>query len=250
MANVTSQEIMEAIGIGNSATLTRWHQMGLIPSPTVGTHPCGRGKMAYWPEWVLQRCVRIKQLKKTGKSLVEIKELLSNAWKMEAKEYKRRYRFVEVSEQMDRQAALMNLREAVENLLREWLSNQQRKLRQPRVDLIAGTLVEKAILLVEGGINPVLIFDQDEFHVTADFVVSQQLAKFRSLDRPLFVVPLFDELSRYFRDRKTFPVKPTVRPSERVAVSSPEGEDERKFVVLDDWSFEIAASKRRRRGKQ
>src|SRR6266852_9113255 len=66
---VSSQQILERTGLKSSKTLTRWHQQGFIPQPVVRTHPSGRGKMAYWPDWVLDRCVRIVELQRQGHSL-------------------------------------------------------------------------------------------------------------------------------------------------------------------------------------
>ncbi len=248
MADVTSQQIMSATGISNIVTLTRWHRMGLIPPPDVRTHPGGQGKMAYWPEWVLERCVRIKQLRKTGARLSKIKEILGGDWENEGRKYqRRRYRFAEANQQMERQAALVNLRETVEQTLRGWISFQQSRLRKTSVPFIASQIVDQAILLMEQGCNPVLVFDRGEVRVAPDFLVSQQLAGSRSLDRPLFVVPLFDVLQRYFRDLSTIPPKPIVRPSEKVLVSGPEGEHELRFVATHDWSFEIESTKAQRR---
>src|SRR5215213_3199885 len=67
---ITSQDILKATGLKSTKTLTRWHQRGVIPAPLIRTHPSGRGKIAYWPDWVLYRCVRIVLLQKQGHSLV------------------------------------------------------------------------------------------------------------------------------------------------------------------------------------
>ena len=59
---VTSSEILKQARIKNIKTLSRWHQQGIIPPPVIRTHPSGRGKIAYWPDWVLGKCVRIREL--------------------------------------------------------------------------------------------------------------------------------------------------------------------------------------------
>jgi hypothetical protein len=66
---ISTRDILEATGLKSGKTLTRWHQRGLIPEPLVRTHPSGRGKMSYWPDWVLDRCVRIVELQRQGHSL-------------------------------------------------------------------------------------------------------------------------------------------------------------------------------------
>ena len=251
MADITSQDILKATGIGNIVTLTRWHQMGLIPPPDVRTHPHGRGKMAYWPDWVLERCVRIKQLRKAGKKLSEIRLLLGDDWKRETQEFnRRRYRFAEASERLDRQAALVNLRDAVDRLLRDWTASQQQLLRKASVPFIAEGIVEKAISLMEQGANPVLVIDRTEVLVAADFIVGQQLARSRTLDCHLFVIPLFDLLKRYFRDRKSIPDKPTIRPAEKVVVAGPDEDQELRFALTDGWSFQLEAPTPRRKRRK
>ena len=90
---ITSKEILLGTGIQSGKTLTRWYQRGLIPKPEVRIHPSGNGKMAYWPSWVLNRCVRIKDLVARGRSLDEISDLLKTigiALPQEAKTYARR----------------------------------------------------------------------------------------------------------------------------------------------------------------
>ena len=236
MEEVTSRQIMEAAAIGNIVTLTRWHQMGLIPPPEIRTHPNGRGKMAYWPEWVLEHCVRIRQLRKAGRTLSSIKRFLNDDWSQVAKEYDRRYRFVKASESMDHQAAVVNLRDAIEEVLRDWIGAQRTRLRRTNPLLVDQALIEQALVMLEDGFNPVLIIEDDELKLTADFVVSQILSRRRSMDYPVFVLPLAKELTSYFRGQRRFP--------DVVINSSAEEEQEFHCVSLNDGSFELERSER------
>ena len=68
-AVISSKEILAKTGIKTAKTLTRWYQRGLIPRPTVGTHPSGRGKVGYWPDWVADHCRRMIELRRDGYSL-------------------------------------------------------------------------------------------------------------------------------------------------------------------------------------
>jgi len=74
---ISSTDILEATGLKSTKTLTRWHQKGIIPAPMVRTHPSGRGKIAYWPEWVLEFCVGLVQLQKEGHSLLSAARTLN-----------------------------------------------------------------------------------------------------------------------------------------------------------------------------
>src|ERR1700756_2931221 len=64
--SVTSKQILQATGFKSPKTLTRWAKSGIIPGPHIGTHPSGRGKIAYWPDWVLERCQHIAELLRQG----------------------------------------------------------------------------------------------------------------------------------------------------------------------------------------
>src|SRR3954449_6251412 len=66
---ITSKQILEATGLKSQKTLTRWAHAGIIPEPLIGTHPAGRGKIAYWPDWVLERCKQIVELQRQGHTL-------------------------------------------------------------------------------------------------------------------------------------------------------------------------------------
>jgi hypothetical protein len=51
-------------------------QTGIIPGPHVATHPSGRGKIAYWPDSVLERCRRVAELLRQGHTLGSALSLL------------------------------------------------------------------------------------------------------------------------------------------------------------------------------
>jgi len=50
-------------------TLGRWTDQAVLPKPEIGTHPSGRGKVGFWPDWTVDYCLRIIALRKTGSSL-------------------------------------------------------------------------------------------------------------------------------------------------------------------------------------
>jgi DNA-binding transcriptional MerR regulator len=65
---LTSKTVARKTGL-SLKTLSRWANQGIIPKPAVHTHPSGRGKIGYWPDFVLERCRRIVQLRKQGHTL-------------------------------------------------------------------------------------------------------------------------------------------------------------------------------------
>ena len=251
MADVTSRDIMQAAGISNVATLVRWHgKEGLIPPPDVRTHPNGRGKMAYWPEWVLERCLRIKQLRKEGKSLAEIRQLLGDDWKKAEREHQRRYVFSEVSHRMDVRAAHTNLQQAVEQFLASWIKERRAALTRSSVQIVPIEAMQRAIELMEQVINPVLIVTADNILVTADFAVSVQLASFDSIEDAFMVIPIWRELSAYAASISKLPKCPAVQPIPRVRAAVGAGTQERLVCVMSSWDFEMEAPKVRRKSKK
>ncbi|MEW4489467.1 MerR family transcriptional regulator [Thalassoglobus sp. JC818] len=251
MADVTSRDIMQAADISNVATLVRWHgKEGLIPPPDVRTHPNGRGKMAYWPEWVLERCLRIKQLRKEGRSLAEIRQLLGDDWKKAEREHQRRYVFSEVSHRMDVRAAQSNLQQAVEQFLTTWIKERRAANIKSSVQTITVEVMQRAIELMEQGVNPVLIVTADNILVTADFAVSVQLASFDSIEDAFMVIPIWRELSAYAAHIATLPECPAVQPISRVKASVNAGSKERLVCVMSSWDFEMEAPKVRRKSKK
>ena len=76
--SITSKQILQATGLKSPKTLTRWAKSGVIPGPHVGTHPSGRGKIAYWPDWVLEHCQRIAELLRQGHTLGSACSVLEN----------------------------------------------------------------------------------------------------------------------------------------------------------------------------
>ncbi len=158
-----SRQILKETGIISAKTLTRWYQRGLIPKPTIGTHPNGRGKMAYWDEWVLERCLRIKQLVQSGESLDSIGEMLGSDWPEAKRTWRRRYRFAEVSQKMDFDAAVTNFAELAYRKFLALLDVGRRKdspgLNKLNEWLWSKETIQKVLELVRQGIQPVLVFD-------------------------------------------------------------------------------------------
>lgn len=249
MSDVASRDIMRAAGITSAATLTRWHKReGLIPQPEIRTHPDGRGKMAYWPEWVLQRCVRIKQLRKEGQSLAQIREFLGCDWNAAAKlhaRHARRYVFSEVSRRMDESAALTNVRDVIANFISDWMNDLRAAVLKTWVPMIAVNSIDKAIAMLEQGINPVFVVTRDKAILTADFAVSLKLAKCRCINDSFMVIPLRKELAAYLSKLAEIPEQPSISPCAKVVRKTNLASEEAKAVVLDSWEFELEPPKPR-----
>lgn len=239
----TTHEILEQTGIKSGKTLTRWYQAGLIPSPTIGTSPSGRGKVAYWPEEVLKQCSIIRQMVKAGKSLDEIAQTLKRDRVKPTAVKKKRYNFKDASKAIDLQECKANLDEQVWNKLAPLLT----RLRDPfelgkKWTALAWKEGATGILqLANDGYNPVWVTDGKNCWVTADFMVSHVLAD-ASSDSALLVVPIRDEILNAFSAiNKAAPSVETISPAQKVVVSKGKAIEEREFRAIGRADFKIEA---------
>ena len=224
---ITSADILEKTGIKNAKTLTRWHKGGIIPKPMIRTHPSGRGKIAYWPDWVLERCTKIVALQKQGFNLqaaliqLQIKEMneaIANAldkpgWadtlrdKNIELEDGRKFDGFEVVEAI----ILSGVREISlsEDIYRVMSDKfQERRLTQTAVDL------------ARGGYNPILIFDGADLGVVPDFLAGHLFSDDTSPLKSYFAVPLLSSIQTAFKaiGSPDFIRHPTVSPAPKVWV--------------------------------
>jgi DNA-binding transcriptional MerR regulator len=256
---LSSKEILDATEIKAGKTLTRWHQQGLIPPPTVDTHPNGRGKMAYWPDWVLERCKRIKQLVATGYSLEQIEQLLGKDWEDEEKRWQHRterYRFSKVSSQLDFDAAARNFGVMVTDKLMkiyEVLKADTRKFLELEREIATGEMAERIHRMVVDGHNPVLVFDGESVVIVPDFLVSSRLSTPEGRQEGLLVASVFDEFVAAFGNvLPDMPDEPSIAPVQRVTERGHKETVEQAYqlVGLDDFEFETPKRTRRSRKRR
>lgn len=190
---ITSAELLKQAGIKNVKTLTRWHQQGIIPSPMVKTHPSGHGKIGYWPDWVLGKCVRIRQLQDDGIPLRQAAEV------------------------SDRERLLQDIRLLGETPTGDTSKPSITVGRRPSYDALLGVIILDAIrasftdetvvnglaarlkgmplrrachdALARGGV-PVLVGDTADLTVAPDFQINHLLRLKASEGRCFIVLPL------------------------------------------------------------
>ncbi len=165
---VTSREIMEICEIKNVKTLTRWYQAGLIPEPNVQRHPGGAGRIAFWPEWVLNHCRAIKQLTANGQTIEQIKETFGSDWETIAHRYQR-YNFLEVSQKMDFDNAMWSVQEVIDDVLVKFLGDARESILSVNEPLIVREIVIQGLDLMRQSYNPVLILAFERIVVVPDF---------------------------------------------------------------------------------
>ncbi len=150
MDRVTTQDILAELEI-KVRTLRHWQELELIPPPTVGPHPGGRGRQATWPIWVLDRCLEIRKLTSEQKTLQEVADLLGPP-----KPPKRKYSFQKAAENRDRELSLQlfRVRENVGKGLRRFARNT---LEIADADLVTRKQFDQLMAIEEEGRTPMLV---------------------------------------------------------------------------------------------
>jgi hypothetical protein len=221
---ITSQQILQATGLKSQKTLTRWAHAQIIPEPLIGTHPAGRGKIAYWPDWVLERCKRIVELQRQGHTLssalaaIEYERMLCNIKHAEtAPDVNKALSEKKVALPGGREVDLGSLLAALvakeaesvvaDAVLRSKLGAEMRK---------AGVAAQ-GLQLAAAGYNPICLFDGRQIEVVPDFLVSHWLSEEKPFAPAWIVIPLLPPLRRAFSALgRDLPAQPSARPAPKV----------------------------------
>ena len=191
---ITTETLTRETGL-SAKTLTRWSNRGIIPKPAVQTHPSGRGKIGYWPDAVLDRCLRIVALRKEGHSIEAAVALLG---------LERTYKCLEKLDQPTTADILAQrkvkgpdggevdllevFRAAVASRLKDTVLDRDHH-RTVLDQLYADdrTLLRNAIGLVTSGYNPFLTYDGTTARIEPDFLLGHPTT---SPESCFFVLPL------------------------------------------------------------
>lgn len=176
MEALTTQQLLDKLGLKSSRTLRHWRSLGLIGNPKIVPHPDGRGRIAEWPISVLAQCLAVREKLQTGSTLEEI----ANS------PQKRPYRFSADWQRRERQLALLYLRDGVLKSLRRlgrgFVSNLE-------PELITKEHLADAQELVCNGENPLLVVFENCAIVSAESQLSQVCVDHPQAE-PFVVVPI------------------------------------------------------------
>ena len=225
MREFTTNELLDHLGLSSAGTIQKWKREGLIPEPTVRPVETGRGRKAYWSEWVLERCVEIRRLVKQGKTLEEIKLILADV-ETEAKKSKRKYRFSEMSEQMDRQREHFKVQDFLVTQVRH---ASRQYLGDTDYETFDREHFDKAISLLKQGFDPVFLIAGETRAVVADIDVVHILSRDRA-GSLILLVPI-GKIIRELRPEKEVKFRPVNKVAEQLKNGS---ERERKYTPATD----------------
>ncbi len=234
--SITSRQLMAGLEIKNVKTLTRWYQEQVIPEPKVELHPGGIGRIACWPDWVLEHGRIIKKLLSEGQTLKDVAATFGANWAAIAARY-RRYNFARVSEKMDREHFLMDICDSIYETVALHLGNIRRRLEATAFPPVTLDVVSQALELIEKGHNPVLILSSEKTVAVPDFLLSLHLAKHYRNSAPFLVVPLFALVTQHKEGNKVAK-KPTTQPVSMVTHGKNASAQE-MVITGAEWDFQI-----------
>ncbi len=244
---ITSLDILDKTGIKSAKTLTRWHQRGLIPEPMVRTHPSGRGKVAYWPDWVLDRCLKIVELQRQGHSLQSAALVLAGE------------RFRDNEERVAREPNVSDLLAAhqvkhtperdgtlLEALLFALLASVKHRVTDDgeRAALFLKLKERDAVGLTlnlwRAGYNPVLVYDGEQVDIVPDFVVGWRLSEGHPPQTAFVVAPLLPTLLKAMPKLERFVgTLPTAWPAPKVWMQHGDAIVEYAYAPAGPLGFEL-----------
>jgi hypothetical protein len=223
--SVTSRQILEATGLKSAKTLTRWAKLGVIPGPHIGTHPSGRGKIAYWPDYVLERCERIAGLVRQGHTLGSACSIL---------EHERILHLIdEVEKSPDHLGQLLSMKVKlpdgqeinVDSFIYAFIAKSMDSIildaprRKAFVEQMRDSRVAaKALQFIQDGYNPICLYDGGErIEVIPDFLVSHRLREEEASESGWLVVPILQPARKALSALgRVLPIGPLARAAPKI----------------------------------
>jgi DNA-binding transcriptional MerR regulator len=198
---ITTKTLSRKTGL-SAKTLTRWANRGIIPRPAISTHPSGRGKIGYWPDAVLDRCLRIVQLRKQGHSVESALAMLGLEHVNQCLAKLDQPSFADLlakhkvkgprGEEVD---FLEVFRAAIAGSLRDSvLDRDHHRTILDKLYADNRLLLRNALGLMEGGYSPFLTYDGTTVRIEPDFLLSFPIA---SEKRSCFSLPLRPVLRKF-----------------------------------------------------
>jgi hypothetical protein len=244
---LTTQDILGRSGLGNQKTLTRWWQRGLIPPPTIRTHPSGRGKVGCWESWVLRRIIEVQNRHAQGESLDEIARALGQDWDSERKRFQRKRPNIKamlghsLARDLERWEAMDDFADAASALILSFIETMGMRRPVNTTDLVrtlrAASLIDRSLELLREGKIPLIVIVGRDVKVIPNFLLASALAHSDLESQPVLVVPIYKLLVESFsKIEPTLSPKPKYVPSTRVMDLMQKRSRERRYHHNGPWS--------------
>ena len=246
LMSINSKDILKKTGLKSAKTLTRWHKRGIIPEPVVRTHPSGRGKMAYWPDWVLERCVKLVELQKEGHTLnsalatierERINRNLHGVLDQPSVSEILKNKKVKIA---DREISVLNVFRGVILAEMQRLVSDENFYASAAMKMDEQEVVGLALDFLKNGYNPVLLFDGNALRIMPDFLVGHHLSGDTTERKSYLLVPLLPLLRRTFEGLGLkLPCEPKAYPAPKIWVEDGDATVEYMFYPAGQVGFEL-----------
>jgi len=243
---ITSKQILRATGLKSPKTLTRWANAGIIPRPAIGTHPKGKGKMGFWPDWVLERCRQIAKLQRQGHSLRSAATLI---------EHDRMLGIIERVKESPNLSAMLSEKKIeltrggeidLGSLLHLFIVKGAENvvtditvMKKIAAEMRTAGVAAKGVQYLQAGYNPICIFDGQNIVVVPDILVGQMLSE-NAGSSSWVMIPLFAPLQKAFSSLGlSAPKAPAVRPAPKMRRTEGDVTIEYDFLPVGCTDFEV-----------
>jgi hypothetical protein len=243
MTRLTTHEVLERCEITSSKTLTRWYRRELIPPPSIETHPSGRGKIAYWPGWIIHRIREVKERLARGESLDQIAKELGNEWDAERKRWlRRRPNLREAWARAARYMATRDFADQATVLIYDFLRSIgfQRPGMSDRIEqqFYEPEFWDEALKLMGQGHTPVIVIVGDKTRIIPDFLLTTIVSHPESQGQPMLVFPINDLFIEHFTGVDAAVTEPRkYLPARRVLERADKKVRVRKYTHQGRWGF-------------
>jgi hypothetical protein len=246
---VTTTELVEQTGL-NVKTLTRWSAKGILPAPRIGTHPSGRGKVGFWPDWIVDFCMRVQELRGEGVGLEDAaaKAMHERYMRVDAEfsqqvyedMYGRRAIRTPDGREYDLTAMLRGL------IAREVRSAPITAKAQRGIlaHIEDAEFLSGAIHQIQTGYHVFLTFDGDKVHTAPDFLLHAASGNAMKSPKAFFAMPLTPLYHEILRSigLGNLVTAPTAAPANSIWMEEKDKVVEYKYFPGGTFGFRLLAS--------
>jgi hypothetical protein len=256
---VTINDLLEGSKLGES-TLRRVRKSGILGTPAPRPYPpIGRGRRPFvYPDFALDVCKKIKKMLDKGYTL---QEAVGEFYNERLRSTLQRLR-QNIGESLDKGTIKFEDGREVKissvyigmilHEIKNYIKDRE-KLQQISHRMRKENLIDLAFIILQGGYNPVLMFNDEDMRVVPDLMVSHFLSREADERGAWIIVPLLPATKGIIQGLTGGEIKPEpkARPARKIEVKK--GRDLVEYEIfitgsgfeLIEWSAQVIGTKRK-----